>query len=339
MKQVLRCTLLFIFVLYFILTTLVIAKANNEFPVEQFPYTELSIQVMPEFTTPEGWPKNQPAILIGYHGRIINKTGNSYFGAIKIPIPTNENNFTLGYLAQYSIQGEELIELEAEINKEKGIISWKPSKPIENEQTYEFVIEYYYIPNEDTDLTYFSYSYTPKTIIENANILIYQPVGANEFKISPITDYRTKNDYGIPIYIYQYKNLAQGQKKVFDISYIKKGGETTLDYIHELQLGVNPYTDSQNQEVIKSEKPLMSNSSVYAISIAIVISSFLFFLESKKGMSERNNEKIKMGKDGKSELNYQLNNEEEIKQLRKLYAEGIINHQTYIEKLSQLNNS
>lgn len=286
----------FFLTLAFILLATVFAEANREFPVGQFHYTELSIQVMPEFTTPKGWPINQPAVLIGYHGKLINKTGQSYSGTIEVSIPTKEKNFTIGYLAQYSDQDEEFIELKSEMNLEQGIIRWKPTKPIEQDQIYEFVIEYYFIPKKDGGLTFFSYSLTPETKIENTNILIYQPVGASQFNISPITDYRSTNDYGVPIYIYQYKNLAQDQKKLFQISYIKKGTKTTLDYIHEIQYGVNTYTEKQNEEAINSVKPLMSNSgdglalignvSIY-LGLVISIYSFIILIIGIKKQDQR----------------------------------------------------
>jgi len=280
MQNVLRVTLICLITL--VLSAIaVFAEENNKFPIEQFLYEELSIQVMPEFTTPEGWTIGQPAVLIGYHGKLINQTGQSYSGAIEIPIPTKEENLTIGYLAQYPKQGDELIELEAEMNREMGIIRWQPTKPIEKGQSYEFIIEYYFIPQKDEGLTTFSYSFIPETKIEKANILIYQPYGASEFKIRPFTDYRSTNDYGVPIYIYQYENLAQDQKKEFKISYVKEGTATTLDYIHQMQYGVNTQNEDQGDGLA-----LIGNVTIY-LGLAISIYSFIIFIIGIKRQDQR----------------------------------------------------
>lgn len=296
MQNVIKIVLITLTLISASSTIIVFAEENKGFPVEQFPYSELSIQVMPEFTTPKGWPNGQPAVLIGYHGRLINQTGQSYSGVIELPIPTKENNFTIGYLAQYSEQGEELIELEAEINLETSIIRWQPNKPIGKDQSYYFVIEYYFIPQKNEGITSFSYSLIPETKIEKANILIYQPYGASEFKIKPYTDYRSANDYGVPIYIYQYENLVQDQQKEFRISYVKKGTATTLDYIHQMQYLANTYTGNQNVKSLNDTTSLFSKSgsgtalignlTIY-LGLVISIYSLIIFIVGIKRQDQR----------------------------------------------------
>jgi len=105
---------------------------------------ELSIHVMPEYAYhPNDQKKEHAPLLIGYQGSMVNNSDQPQKGQIEIPLPIEEKNFRVGYVADYSSDLQKTYEIEYVIDREKGTISWTTSEEIAPKERYKFVIEFY----------------------------------------------------------------------------------------------------------------------------------------------------------------------------------------------------
>ncbi|MDQ1001150.1 hypothetical protein QFZ28_001550 [Neobacillus niacini] len=105
---------------------------------------ELSIKVMPEFSYhPNDFKKEKPPLLIGYQGTMRNLTEQPQKGKIELPLPMEETNFRIGYVADYSSDLSKVYEIEYIIDQKKGTISWTTSEEIQPNDVYKFVVEFY----------------------------------------------------------------------------------------------------------------------------------------------------------------------------------------------------
>lgn len=313
------------------------AGGTEQFSTDEFPYRELFVHVMPEFAIPSDTTVDSPFVLIGYHGTLVNKSGEQYSGEIEIPVPVNFSNFKLGFFAEYTDQEEEKIELDYEIDKEKGIVTWQPSKPIEKDGSYQFVIEFYYTPIEVGENKTFSYSFEPYTDTDKANIVIYKPFGAENFLIVPATEHATTNAFGVEMFGYQYNSLKKGDKKDFQVTYLKEDNETTMDKINNMQAPNDEiHSGFQNDGNVQERvaQPLISNNGAIIIGISIVVAGILLMLGLRFFQNDSDNNEIQIKKEN-DRITPEI--DEEKKKLRKIYADGAIDKKEYMEKLNRLN--
>ena len=68
---------------------------------------------------------------------------DSQKGKIEIPLPMDEKNFRIGFVADYSSDLSQMYEIQYELDLKKGTISWETSRDIEPGDQYKFVIEFY----------------------------------------------------------------------------------------------------------------------------------------------------------------------------------------------------
>ena len=72
---------------------------------------ELTIQVMPEYSYHPKDKKNNPPLLVGYHGALKNNAEEAQKGQVVIPLPMDEKNFRIGFVADYSRDLTEMNEI------------------------------------------------------------------------------------------------------------------------------------------------------------------------------------------------------------------------------------
>src|SRR5690625_4137142 len=56
-------------------------------------YELLTIHIMPHYVEPEEWEHDQPAVLTGIHGTLINESETVFTGDIRIPVPSDWEAF------------------------------------------------------------------------------------------------------------------------------------------------------------------------------------------------------------------------------------------------------
>lgn len=292
-------------------------------------YKDLSIQVFPEFTKHPNPEIKEPSLLIGYHGTILNANEEIYNDKIVIPIPLNSPNFSLGYIGENAGNGT-MGDLEYMIDRDHETITITPGKPIGIGEEFKFVVEYYHTPIKQAGRKSFSYSFNADLDIERASIVIYKPLGAEDFKIDPNTNYQLLNDYGMELYIFEYSELKTGDELTFNIDYLKNDDITTLERFEQ----IHPPNDAIHAGLNNTDNPsddkqsLITGSDAVMISISILIlGMFIYFVQRNRAAHSQN--------DHQKELN-QINKNKEIKNLRRSYADGEIDENMYLEKLSQI---
>ncbi len=195
---------------------------------------ELSIKVLPEFAFhPSDQKKAHPPLLIGYQGTLVNQLDHAVEGKIEIPLPTKEANFRVGYAADYSSDLKTVHELNYELDKQTGTISWKTSEKIEPQQRYKFIIEYY-TDNLKTDENKRSLFFKFKSFadIDLVTIDVTQPYKAGKLKLTPAPA-ENKHSDGENSAAYFFQNVKKGDVKSFTLKYTRNETEPTLDLLKE----------------------------------------------------------------------------------------------------------
>lgn len=336
------------------------AKAEGEFPTEQFPYKEMQIQVMPEFDYPDNWPKDQPSLLVGNYGTYENKTGSDYNGEIEFPIPVNDKNFQIYLVAEFPAADKPEVQRPFEINKEKGVVTWKPSKAIKKDGTYQFVVEYYTNPFEAGDTKKFNFEYVNPADVEKLDIIMYAPLNAKNFNTDPKAANTSKSDYGEELYYYQYTNQKKGNSVKIATSYTKKDNESTLSLINKQ----NPPDDANHSGTTATDQvangstdnskkaadqPIIGIGGASVIGVSLIIAGLFVFFGLKgnaRGMKPtmNSNKKAqnktvvqKSNKKDKSDQKTSKNDTtDQKKKLRSLLLSGKIDDETYENEMKKL---
>jgi hypothetical protein len=324
-------------------------KAAENFPAEKFPYKEMQVQVMPEFDYPENWPKDKPALLVGYFGTFVNESGEKFDGEISFPLPVDEPDFEVYLAAEFPKENQPEVQVDYRIDKEQKMIIWKPTKPIEKDATYKYVIEYYSNPIDVKNEKTFTYSFTPTADTEQLDIVVYAPINATDFKMEPKATNESKSEYGEEIHYYQQKNVKKGVDLVYNASYIKKDHTSSMSVIKTQQ----PPQDENHQGLTATEqvlnnsgnsqntsnRPIIDTTGAVIIGISLVIMGALIFLGFRGKGSTGSAHK---GRNIQATMRTSKNNKkidsnlEEKKQLRRMLLAGEIDQRTYDERMKKL---
>lgn len=262
------------------------ASAEEGFPTEKFPYKEMQIQVMPEFDYPEKWPEDQPSLLLGYYGTFTNNTGADFNGEIEFPAPVSDKNFEIYLVAEFPNDDKPEVQRPFEIDKDKGVVTWKPAEPIKKGKTYSFVVEYYTSDIEVADSKKFNFIYENLADTEALDIVVYAPLKSKDFKIEPAATSTTDSEYGEKLHIYQFKNKKQGEAVNITATYVKADHTSTLKTISE-QTPPNDENhsgasgQSATDQVLNknnSEKPIIGTSGAIIIGVSVIIAGVFVFL-------------------------------------------------------------
>jgi hypothetical protein len=348
----LKNKLLALFVITSFLTNFIIPKASAEtaFQAEKFPFKEMQIQVMPEFDYPEGWSKDIPSLLVGQYGTITNKSGQDYDGKVEIAVPAMEKGFEAFLVAEFPEKDKPEVQRPYDVDKENGIITWKPAKAIKKNETYEFVIEYYTKSIDVKDNKSFSYELKNKADIELLDVIFYAPMDSKEIKIEPKAQNNSKNEYGEELYYYQYKNVKANAGTKYSFSYKKTGTESTMEAINKQQPpdDENHSAVSATDQVVKNgsttnsaKRPIIGLGGASIIGIAIIIAGLFVFLglkgstQSAAKVTKQNKKQSKKPSPTVKKDN-NLANSDEKKELRKKLLTGKINQEMYDEEMKKL---
>lgn len=288
---------------------------------------ELSIQLMPEYSYhPEDKEKDQPPLLIGLHGTLMNKSDQPQKGKIEIPLPLKAADFQIGFVSDYSRDQSEMNEIEYEIHKEKSTISWTTSEEIQPGELYKFVIEYYSdeIEANKKDRS-FNYKFESFTDIGLVRILFLEPLEAENFRLTPASDSHQENGYGMNMFMYQIQGMKVNETKEIQLEYKRTETKTTMEMMNEIG------GKEASQDVLKENKPPSIGVMVGGVggisgAMAVVLVIFLKKREKKKPKQNADAEKVL------------TSNEYEIKrkQLRGKLLQGEITEGQYQELLADL---
>ncbi|WP_147533926.1 hypothetical protein [Bacillus marasmi] len=327
------------------------ASAAEGFPTEKFPYKEMQIQVMPEFDYPEKWPEDQASLLLGYYGTFTNNTGADYNGEIEFPAPVSDKNFEIYLVAEFPNEKDPEVQRPFEINKEKGVVTWKPQEPIKNGKTYSFVVEYYTSAIQVADTKKFDFKYENLADTEVLDIIVYAPLKSKDFKVEPAATSTSDSEYAEKLHIYQFKNKKQGEAVNIAATYVKKDNTSTLKTVSE-QTPPNDENHSgvdgksATDQVLnnnKSEQPIIGTSGAIIIGISVIIAGVFVFLglkgnsRSTKSSGPKSKNNIKKPTVGKPAQKVNKKDAtENKKKLRAKLINGEIDEETYEKEIEKL---
>ncbi|WP_342432273.1 hypothetical protein [Neobacillus sp. FSL H8-0543] len=328
-------------------------EAESTFQAEKFPYSQMQIQVMPEFDYPENWPKETPSLLLGLYGTFTNKSGQDYDGKVEIPVPAKEKGFQAYLVAEFPDENQPEVQRPFDLDEENGVISWTPSKAIKNGETYRFVVEYYTSSVDVKDNRSFTYEYTSQADIETMDVIFYAPMDAKEIVIEPKAQNNTKSEYGEELFYYQYKDFKAGEKVKYTFTYKKDGYESTLTAINKQQ----PPNDKDHEGVSgnatdqilnggnsgnsgNGDRPLIGVGGASVIGIAIIIAGVFIYL-GLKGRSQATatkNTKAANPQPKRKTVKKESNSlhTDDKKDLRRKLLTGKIDQETYEEEMKKL---
>jgi hypothetical protein len=195
---------------------------------------ELSIKILPEFAFhPLDHKKTHPPLLIGYQGTLVNTLDHSTQGRIEIPLPMNEKNFRIGYVADYSSDLSKKHEIEYTVDSAKGTISWTTSEKIKPQGRYKFILEYYTdslkVTENKRNLDFHFKSFADISLV---SMTITQPYKAMNLKLTPAPK-ETSHDEDANTSTYFFQNVKAGDEKSFTLSYNRNDSKPLMELINE----------------------------------------------------------------------------------------------------------
>ncbi|MCR6098453.1 hypothetical protein HXA31_16260 [Salipaludibacillus agaradhaerens] len=276
------CGIAFLLSFLNVIFTFGVASAQDEMANSTLTYKELVIQVMPQYVEPDGWEEGRPAVLVGQHGTLENEHESSYDGEIRVPVPSDNHMFTLSMVGIFDEEGI-VHDVEASVDTEAQEIVWETEESIASSDNYQFVIEYFIDPYEVSNDTYtFSYHYELERRADDVSIIIFEPLGSEDFTVSEEPD-RELEMFGVPAYAFEKEKAEEGEGLTFLISYDKADRLTTLEAL-ENQMVPNDEIHAQFQtndasgEATGETRPLIELEGAIMISISLIIASlFVFF--------------------------------------------------------------
>ncbi|MGJ7920361.1 hypothetical protein [Neobacillus sp. LXY-4] len=305
----------------------IVSSAEQTAPI--LTMEELSIQIMPEYSFhPEEKKKDQPPLLVGLHGTLMNKSAEPQKGQIEIPLPLKAKDFRIGYVADYNRDQTKMNEIEYEINKAKGTVSWTTSEDIQPGELYKFVIEYYTndIKVEKQNHT-LSYKFVSFADIGMVRILFLEPLKTESFSLTPAAESHQENGYGMNMFMYQIQGTKPGQTKEINLKYVRSETKTTMDIMNEM--GDKTATST----AVKENKTLPVGiiiGSIAGISIVVIfIIALLLKRKTKQKAEQTIHQEIDLGK---------ADDETKKKRLRGMLLNGSITEEEYQQLLNKLAN-
>jgi hypothetical protein len=201
---------------------------------------ELTIQVMPEFAYhPNDKKREHAPLLIGYHGSMVNNSEQPQKGQIEIPLPMEEKNFQIGYVADYSIDLATAYEIEYAIDLDNGTISWTTSEEIGPNERYKFVIEFYTdslkVEEEKKSLAYQFKSFADIGLV---NVIFTQPNKAGKMELIPAPEEQKHGD-GENQFSYLFQGVKAGEEKSFTLNYVRSETLPTTELVNAKNLNVD----------------------------------------------------------------------------------------------------
>lgn len=241
---------------------------------------ELTVQVMPEYSYhPKDKKKKTVPLLVGYHGALKNDAVEPQKGQVVIPLPMDEKNFRIGYVADYSRDLTEMNEIEYELDKEKGTISWETSEEIQPQEIYKFVIEYYTDSiKEKSGTKSLAYEFKSFAEIGLMNLIFIEPLKTDSFKLKPEAEQHQKNSYNMNMFLYQRQGMKPNVEMKIALDYKREEAKTTAEIMEDMA------GDSKKAGTVKknTEKmPLWLVISVISGITAAAAVLLIFFMKKK----------------------------------------------------------
>jgi len=182
-----------------------------------------------------------------------NKSEQPQRGQIEIPLPVDDKNFRIGYVADYSSDLSKVHEIEYILDQEKGTISWTTSEEIKPNDAYKFVIEFYTdtIKVEKEKKTV-SYQFKSFTDIGLFNVSFIEPLEAIKVVLEPAIEKKSTHADEEGVHSYFFQGLKAGEEKSFTLSYEREETTPTFELMEKQEQQQLDTLDSEKSPAIFS---------------------------------------------------------------------------------------
>lgn len=238
---------------------------------------ELTIKIMPEFAYhPNDASTEHPPLLIGYQGTMLNHSDQPQKGQIEIPLPMEEKNFRIGYVADYSSDLSKVYEIEYIMDKEKGTVSWTTSEEIQPNEVYKFVVEFYTDALAvDKDKKSLEYQFKSFADIGLFNVSFVEPQKAKNFHLNPAPEKNKTHADEEGVHSYNFQGLKAGEEKSFTLAYERSETKPSIELM-----------EKQEEPADKTEKS-RGNSNILSVAafsvVGLIAAIVLIFIIKRNG--------------------------------------------------------
>ncbi|WP_102345481.1 hypothetical protein [Bacillus sp. Marseille-P3661] len=293
-------------------------------------FTETTVVLMPEYNKHPNKDINEPNLLIGFHGTLINQT-EKLISEITIPVPTNIENLAISLVASPT-ENEEVNEIKHTLNEKAEDITLYFVEPIAPGATKKIMIEYFYTPiTAAGGKKSFTYDYKAFADAESMNLILFEPYYTEKFTTVPESDRQATDSMGVKMHLYQYQDIKKGETKHYEFSYIKEDDLTTMEMVEQITSD-NAKTAHDDVTQENSVQPGRKDTTIFnadmtfgILLIALIIFCFIaWFVRKRKHTKER---------ESLEPISKKLLNK---KELRKMLAAGELDEEQYIKELSKL---
>lgn len=172
---------------------------------------QVEIQVMPEYDTPD--------ILLIYHPEFKNTSDQPYAGELVWNVPKGSKNHIVVDRGQG--QGDSHVQISVKPGDKMDQLVWKLTTPIPPGETRLAQIEYYYNNLQGNPDKTFAYDFISEYPVTQANVVVFRPLKASNFILTPDYGQPQPTGDGFSIYSKQFSNLKLGDKVELKGSYTK----------------------------------------------------------------------------------------------------------------------
>lgn len=214
-----------LFMIRFIILLMVLFSATVSFSQEKnISISRLAISLWPEYDNSQ--------VLVMYKG--------SVSAGVKLPTEIHFNILpgTIDpHVASVTLTGAHIHDqFDVKVDEKGTYVSF-----VLKEQNFH--LEYYFNPfTPGVKDKVFSYSYKTYYPVSNFSYEVQQPLGAFDFKTTPISFQTYKDEKGITHSQVSAGSLAAGETKSVNVSYYKSSTENSLQKLKKKEKGTNVYT-------------------------------------------------------------------------------------------------
>ncbi len=241
--------------------------------------SKLEVQVMPEFVRPADWPEDQPCLLTGVYGTLVNKGSKPYSGSVELKVPKVKGT-SVHLVGEFKNGQGPVAQVKYEWLADQGSIIWKPIQPIESGKPYFFVVEYYSNPFTMKEKEHkFDFQFQANYDIDDLQFYFYKPIQSEGFQLSEPHQQEFVNEFGQEIYQIQVGSFKSRNERRLTVQYRKDDLETVLEK-HSKMAQQNQSAPAATESVDENEtsgKQADASKDSWIIGGSIVIFGLLVF--------------------------------------------------------------
>lgn len=293
-------------------TTPVYAESSNSLKI-----STLDVSVMPEYDTSD--------VLVLYSINYVNTSGQAYNGEVRFPVPKGTTN---NIVKETATTNDNHLAVRVEDKGDYAEFVWRPSQPIQPNASYPIHLEYYYNPLPGSGNKAFAYQFRAGLPVDQANINVFQPLKATNFKMEPVGRLLGQDNQGFQVYGLNSTNLKTGDKVDLKVTYTKEDPNPSIQ---------KPVSSGATGQPAQAGGSQMSSAAVLIPTIALVVIIIIIIVKvfgNRDVERETVSHRVKTQSNQKETRDSKLAKEK--RKLRQKLLNGEISEETYHELLMEI---